>query len=581
MVDPALRSIKLTFLTALIIFGGGHLHGASTGHGPVGTNLVFLDDWSTEIPFIDAFKTSRPWISGNSKTGVWDDKRPIETDSSGWPTHLLPNQIARTLMFWDISKYPVASYPAGRYTVFHKGHGRIEYGNAAQIDESAIPSPTRDIIEVNPKRGGILLMITKTDPRDPLRDIHVIPPGGQCSLNPNQYCLNDSQPQCGRCIPFTKNYATQIFHPNFLKSIRHYNTLRFKDWMVTDNSTQTDWAHRPKPTDARWIQGAPVEIMVQLANRLNVNPWFNMPHQADDHYIEEFAKYVRGHLNPSLKTYVEYSNEVWNGSYPQWQYAQEHGQKLNLSRGNRHAWLASDCLRLVQTHKIPFSTLIKNRLEKIVSRNNYQAGLAYHSFRSVQIFRIWASTLPQDRLVRVMGSFTGPQVTEQVLTFHNAYLDTDALAIAPYFSMPETWRSDQAATTSVDQAIDELRDKSFPQLFKTIKEQAEIIHRIDPRISLVAYEGGQGLVGVGPDTDNPHLNSLFDSVNRSPRMKGLYLFYLNGWKNNDGKLFVHYTDCGVYSRWGRWGSMEYIGQNPKETPKFNALQEFSQTNSAK
>ncbi|NEO60918.1 MAG: cellulose-binding protein, partial [Moorea sp. SIO4G2] len=43
----------------------------------LGTNLNGIADWSTELPFLDAFKSSRPWItqcvSGETGcSGSWD-----------------------------------------------------------------------------------------------------------------------------------------------------------------------------------------------------------------------------------------------------------------------------------------------------------------------------------------------------------------------------------------------------------------------------------------------------------------------------------------------------------------------------
>lgn len=39
--------------------------------------------------------------------------------------------------------------------------------------------------------------------------------------------------------------------------------------------------------------------------------WINIPHAADDEYVTNLAKLIKDKLDPSLKVYVEYSNEVW------------------------------------------------------------------------------------------------------------------------------------------------------------------------------------------------------------------------------------------------------------------------------
>jgi hypothetical protein len=63
--------------------------------------------------------------------------------------------------------------------------------------------------------------------------------------------------------------------------------------------------------------GAALEIMIQLANLTKTDPWFCMPHRATPEYMAEFAKHVKTKLDPGLKVYVEYSNEVWNWGFQQ------------------------------------------------------------------------------------------------------------------------------------------------------------------------------------------------------------------------------------------------------------------------
>jgi len=92
----------------------------------------------------------------------------------------------------------------------------------------------------------------------------------------------------------------------------------------TNSSGIRSWADRCDALDIRQgsgaggtpsepiVNGMSVEYMVQLANDLNANPWFNMPHMADDDFVRNFATYVRDHLKPGLTAYVEWSNEIWN-----------------------------------------------------------------------------------------------------------------------------------------------------------------------------------------------------------------------------------------------------------------------------
>ncbi|MGB5683566.1 MAG: hypothetical protein WBM47_17095, partial [Polyangiales bacterium] len=62
----------------------------------IGSNLAGVVDYSTDMPFVDLFKSSRPWISGSDEK--WDDGRPLDLDEYGWVRSLKPGQVARTLM---------------------------------------------------------------------------------------------------------------------------------------------------------------------------------------------------------------------------------------------------------------------------------------------------------------------------------------------------------------------------------------------------------------------------------------------------------------------------------------------------
>jgi len=61
-------------------------------------------------------------------------------------------------------------------------------------------------------------------------------------------------------------------------------------------------------------------------------------------------------------------------------------------------------------------------------------------------------------------------------------------------------------------------------------------------------------------------------------MKDVYSRYLQVWRENGGTLFVHFTSCGKFSKWGRWGSREYLGQPQAQAPKFSALVDFASAN---
>jgi hypothetical protein len=505
---------------------------------PLGTNLTGISDWSTEWPFVDVFKTSRAWISGNDTD--WDDGRAIDTDDSGWVRSLAEGPLVRTLMFWDLGDL----YPGGQYTVLYEGEGTIEYWNAAAKNE-ALSAPGRDVIDVDPSAGGIGMNITEVNPDDYLRNIRVIMPGGVCTDNGLRLCEGDGDCDAGTCSLFVDSYASQIFFPPFLDRIKTYKVLRFMDWMATNDSPVETWADRARVDHARWSLGAgvPVEIMVELANRMAADPWFTLPHLADDDFVSNFAGLVAASLDPGLKAYVEFSNEVWNGIFAQSGWARDQGLAAGLSG------------------------------------DDYQAQLFFYSRRAVQVHGLFEEAFGSaDRLVRVMATqAANAWVSEQVLSFEDAYLGCDALAVAPYFGGYLGGPDEQARVQamSADDLLAELGDAALPTVRGWLESQAAAAE--EHGVDLIAYEGGQHLAGNGGVENNDVINALFDEANRDERMGELYLDYLDLWREEGGRLFAHFVNCSRYSKWGRWGALEYQTQPRAEAPKYDALQTFIET----
>ncbi|OHB65668.1 MAG: hypothetical protein A2Y77_17485 [Planctomycetes bacterium RBG_13_62_9] len=289
--------------------------------------------------------------------------------------------------------------------------------------------------------------------------------------------------------------------------------------------------------------GVALEYLIQLANALDADPWFCMPHMATDDYIRSFAGVVKAQLKPGLKVYVEYSNECWNGIFAQARYCRDKGKQLGLSD------------------------------------NDFQTQLRYYSKRSVELFRIWEEVFGgTDRLVRVLAAQSAnPWTSRQVMDFEEAYRHADVLGIAPYFgnALGDPKRQNEVAQMTVDQVLDKCAEY-IEEGNKTVAEQSRIAK--ERGLRLVAYEAGQHLVGHGGAENNKTLEDLFHAANRHPRMKALYLDYLAGWKQNGGTLAVIFSSMGTWSKWGSWGLMEHHGQPISEAPKYQAVIEFLEAN---
>ncbi len=465
------------------------------------------------MPFVNSFKTSGDWVSCTEDN--CNDGRRLDLDERGWVKSLKPGQVALTVLVSDIPQF--RGTLARRWVVEYEGTGTLEYGEQARLVEQG---NHRDLIKLEEGKGNATITLTSTDPNDYIRNIRVTPEGN-------------------------KSKSDELFNPIFLEKLKGYRALRFMIWMLgesTDDIAARRWNERPTPQDARWtIKGAPVEIMVALANRVHADPWFSIPHGADDYYVRHFAETVRESLDPILKVYIEYSNEVWNDVYPQTIYAREKGLALGLSH------------------------------------DPGEAAIRYYAKRATEIFAIWEKVFPKERLVRVLSfqSDGSPEYSDEVaLSFGETRKHVDALAIGPYFGTElgaDDEGVDRIRKMDLDQLMKELENSYLPKAKEQMLAHASVTRKYG--LPMIAYEGGQHLWNMSGKEDRT-VTALFHRANRDPRMGSLYARYLQDWAVAGGGLFMHLLDCSNTPDAGNWGALEYINQPRAQAPKYDALMQF-------
>jgi hypothetical protein len=511
----------------------------------IGTNLNTIADWSTQMPFIDGFKSSRTWRTQNEKTWDTNEFEKLDLDENGWVRSLgdrddgVQYTSVGTLLYREIG----GRYWGGQYLVLYDGEGTLEYGFDAKKDELT-STPGRDVIDVTPSDGGIWLKITATDPNKTgnyIRNIRVISAAEE------------------------KTYQSQIFNPDFIEKVKDFKVFRFMDWMATNHSTQSQWRDRPTPQSARYSdRGVPVEIMVELVNRTHSDPWFCMPHGATDEYVTHFARYVKDHLEGDRQVYVEYSNEVWNGVFEQNRWVAQQG---------KNTWPNS-------------------------SNSDYTKGINWYSKRTTEIIQLWEQVFGEekDRVVGVMGGQAANiEVAKQALSYawadrplSHADSGIDAIAIAPYFGhyigSPEHQAQAIVWATEADGGLNKLFDEitkggvlsnspkggALQQAYDWIEDHVELAQQ--EHLQLIAYEGGQHLAGFGGVENHEGITKLFIEANRDRRMGEIYREYIQRWFELGGGLFINFSDIAQPSKWGSWGALEYVNQT--SSPKYDAILDF-------
>lgn len=560
------------------------------------------------MPFVDVFRIARPFK---------ELSKEITVDKSGWPTSMDEGGELRTKLLY---KVPKNSIPYGIYTLLYEGSGKIDFSG------NVVTSPLSEELKAEGLKGiGILftsdieeitLQISNISKGEGnyIKDIQVIMPGGVCG-SVNHLWVADAS-ECSGNQPFESfvdklkhNREAIVFNPGYLNFLKDFNTVRMMNLMFAspakatcddENGTIMEscittvrrWVDRPKLSDAVWggsaltslstlsyvknrveRKGAPVEVLVELANQLDVNPWFNMHHAVNDAYVQYFAKYVNEHLNSHLRVYIEYSNEIWNGRFAGHHYMQLKGIELGLN-------------------SVP-SEFQGYRDKEFFAR------LRFYSKRAVEIFDLWEAEFSgKERLIRVLGSNQGDKILSgQMLEYEDAVGNKkiDALAIGPYFSgcivrsgaclgAPMTL----SEVNSVDDVFEVIDWNGYTHGLKgtldKIKDQANIAN--EHGVNLLAYEGGQNLVFsesmVFPEDAfrKTELIKLFVDANRDPRMKERYLRLLEGWQlfaDKGATLFTLYTLPQESYTHGNWGLKEYLTQPRSDAPKYDAVMDFQES----
>lgn len=477
----------------------------------MGINLAGPTYWSSELPFVDLMRLAGSWMAWRRDGGGQVKDARFELDRQGWPRRLPEGLVAAT---------PIAAgahLPAGTWVVRYDGRGEVDTEGVLRVIRRAPGRLECERVAINPVPDPqAWCRILASDPADPVRRIRVLRPG------------SEGQPE------------SEPWDLAFVERWSGWAVLRFMDLMWTNDSLQQRWSDRPQVDDRSFgSRGVAVEFLVDLANRCGAEPWFCMPHRADDDYVARFAALVRQRLDPRLRVWVEHSNEVWNGQFAQAQHAAEQGLARGLARD---AWLAR---------------------------------CRYHAQRSLEIFRLWRAAFDgSDRVVRVLSTQQGNTwVTREILR-SGAWREADALGVAAYVGLAPSIGGDPEAA--------EVAGWSLERVFAHLERERACQHQVQREhrawaqrhgLQLVAYEGGQHAVALGEATRDLAIVDLFARANRDPRMGELYRRLYQLWADIGGDLFCHFASVAAPSRWGHWGLLEHHDDIPASRPKYMATRE--------
>lgn len=521
---------------------------------PLGINTNEVYEQDASVPFVDLFRVATPFhenIRCRKKDKPCLTSPEVTYDEQGWPKNLNGGK-AGVFFIRNVNR---DAFPPGNYTVLYDGEGNIEYLNNAKLKQRA---EGEDIIELDARSDGFMtaaLQITESNPDNPLRNIRILMPGGICFNKPFEHakdeseCTNDKDGKAG-FLSYKEHHDKILFNPDYLNFMKDFGVIRFMPMSGVTRNPAVTWDQRPKMDEATWgglygARGVPLEIQIELANRLKSNPWLNVPHAADDDYFYRFAIYVNENLDESLTPYIEYTNEAWNANFIHNEYVQKMGiaQKLD--------------------------------------QDAQMAGYKFYAKRSLELFEVFNIVYGgHERFIRVISGWdTRPDISGIILAYENTYKNTDVLAIAPYVGgNVRGFRESK----DVDEIFHLLTDKqsyrSLPKVIEEIKKHADLAKEFG--VELISYEGGQGLVDWATRDYMQHPNPLFFSANRDERMGDLYQNLYKQWRDMGAGLFVAFASPRSCNADGCWGLKEHIRQDPDKAPKLAASLDFIEKNIA-
>ncbi len=348
-------------------------------------------------------------------------------------------------------------------------------------------------------------------------------------------------------------------------------------WCRKLQPNHQDLGLKSDPLESSGRTGGSLEYALDICNAASTDCWLNVPHQADDAYVTQMAQLVKTRLNSDLKVYVEYSNEVWNGVFGSCDPAVKSAPKSYIG------WKAVE-LGYCETITNWCSTQPSSEDPYSSEQPEFNCVSVYHLKRSLEIFKLFEDVFGEgsDRVINVIAwqtggtwhvenmlewasdpeSFTDNQGVVVNLNPHGVAVE--AISLAPYIGGNIGNDIEPQLGTITPEEVLQLLENEIPVAQTKVQGYVDLAEEYGiPQV--IAYEGGQHLVGVGGSyQNNQELTDLLVEVNRLPGMEQIYDAYYDMWFGTVGSegIFATFQYITAATKYGSWGNLEFSGQNP-------------------
>lgn len=505
-------------------------------------NAYSVDNWTSNHPLLDVSKQMSSWDSESGNIDWMVENGYVSAETSWITATALPGD------FWK------AITPASEDTFFDGKQYRMRWTGAGKMTAPAGSRVNRSsaneiVFTLGTVADGLLQVRAASGP---ISDLTIVD------------------------TDHTARYdAGERIAPEYANLVRNMRQIRFMDWNHTNGSDQTHWASRPVVSQNSYTAGGngddlvnkagiPIELMVELCNRVKADMYFCLPHAADDTYVTNAATYIRDNLDAGLTCYYERSNEVWNFGFTV-------QQAHFLALGNA---LWPDAVGVEDPQQIRLSALgyrtyqdaqlIDAVYSGILNRRgitlNVQANYTYMGVVTLDA-SIWSSYA--DNASSTSGPYTAPHtaITHLATTsyFGTGLLDaTRMAAIDAAYPATSNALIDGYLRETGETGDDTLSIDAIATYWGAYNSIAS-----DRGIRMMQYEGGPHMVFfTGSQTPNARdaCNQWLDSAFGAAFCDDLYDLWQTF--SEAAGPFMQFQDVGQRSVYGTWTIWEHQADTP-------------------
>lgn len=371
---------------------------------------------------------------------------------------------------------------------------------------------------VNKGEYGVLealeIYILESDSTNPINHIELFDKTRTYGWWPiDQECCDDEL--CCRT-----DHDSSFWMSNWIQAIVDpVDVIKFGHWGRTYCNPLVYWEDRIKPEyfSMGHKKGVAYEYWIELANFMQKDIWINVPHQADDAFIDSMAALFHSRLDTNLQVYLEYSTEVWSRD-----------------------WDATTCLDSLRSQyhfaasQGEGSTPSERRIDWIVSRSQYVFQRFAHHFDSSRLTRVLA--LPSRNYPLADSILAG------FADLPHDSLDFDAMAIAPVLGWDFEVNSNYCFANNA-------------RLQERLENDLDSVFRQMSHYQLIAESRGKEILAYAAPYDVPIMNCDDDTFqwtkwvnDHYTVVNGVYCEYMIEWYELTDGLLIFDMSMSRYDR---------------------------------